>query len=190
MVLEVAKAFGEARLSCRRPIVFAAFGAEELGLIGSQYWAAVRFPGPARPVCMLNSDMVGHVATGSLLVLGVASDGPIGVFVRAAGARHGIGEPRCLTDAGGGSDHVPFQARSVPVAFFHTGLHADYHTPRDTAATLDYAGLRAVARIVLDTAFAIANGQNVASLPRADAPPTALDWQRDHGRVPFLRLPR
>jgi Zn-dependent M28 family amino/carboxypeptidase len=188
VVLEVAKALGAAQLSCRRPIAFAAFGAEELGLIGSRYWSTVRFPSPSRPVCMLNADMVGHLAAGSLRVLGVTPDGPIGGVVRAAGTRHGIGEPQCWPAAGGGSDHVPFQALGVPVAFFHTGVHDGYHTPRDSADTLDYAGLTAVARVLLDTAVAIANGRNVTSLPQASAPPATLDWQRDHGRAPFPRL--
>jgi hypothetical protein len=59
---------------------------------------------------------------------------------------------------GGASDHARFHAAGVPVLFFHSGLHADYHRPSDTADRIDVAGMERIARVGAEVAARIAEG--------------------------------
>jgi hypothetical protein len=167
-----------------RTVIFAAFGAEELGLVGARAWVAQRFSYQDRPLIMLNADMVGHVATGGLRVLGVSPTDNLARAIETIAARHGVASPVFSAAAGGGSDHVPFVALGTPVAFFHTGTHADYHKTTDTPATLDYAGLEGTARIAYELAWDIAQVKRLPALP-VPAAPTMDDWRLDHSRAPF-----
>jgi len=150
-LLAVARAFA-AEAPPRRTVLLAAFGAEELGLLGSAQ--LVKDP-PARcPVermqLMVNLDMVGRPRGGKVYVDG--ADTAKGLRdVLAALARRRPALPLRLAFGGGGgygpSDHTSFHARGVPVLFLFTGAHADYHRPTDTADKVDAEGIAAVARL-------------------------------------------
>jgi hypothetical protein len=79
---------------------------------------------------------------------------------------------------------VPFAAIAVPVVFFHTGLHARYHRPEDTADTLDYVGLEAAAKVAFELLWNAADVKQLPTLPRPPQPEPA-DWNADHGGRPF-----
>jgi hypothetical protein len=66
------------------------------------------------------------------------------------------------------SDHYEYAQKGIPVAFFFTGLHADYHRPSDEVSRIDFVKLQKVARTVLATAWALANQP---ARPRLDAAP-------------------
>lgn len=187
-VLEIAEALTAGGTFPRRPVIVAAFGGEELGLLGSREWVQRRFPAGSteRPILMLNADMIGHVATGHLRALGVASADPLAAALRAIAFRQEIGEISFSGNAGGGSDHVPFASLGVPVVFFHTGLTDVYHTPRDTPDTLDYVGLTEAAKVIYELAWNVANVKRLPTLTPPPAP-AAEHWQTDHGQRPFLK---
>jgi len=65
------------------------------------------------------------------------------------------------------SDHYEYAQKGIPVAFFFTGLHGDYHRPSDEVSRIDFSKLQRVARTVLATAWTLANAP---SRPRLDAP--------------------
>jgi hypothetical protein len=65
------------------------------------------------------------------------------------------------------SDHYEYAQKGIPVAFFFTGLHGDYHRPSDEVSRIDFSKLERVARTVLATAWTLAN---TPSRPRLDAP--------------------
>ncbi len=183
LLLEVAEALALAGPQ-QRTVIFAAFGAEELGLVGSRAWVQRRFTYENRPLIMLNADMVGHVATGRLQLLGVSPTDGLARAIEVIAARNGVSAPVFYPTAGGGSDHVPFVALGTPAAFFHTGLHADYHKTTDTPATLDYAGLTSAARITYELAWNLAQVRRLPELPPPPAP-AAADWRLDHSVAPF-----
>jgi hypothetical protein len=139
-----------------RSILFLAFSAEELGLIGSRYF--VNNP-PAgfdveRIYLMLNLDMIGRLRERvGLAVEGVESGADLldwlQPYFEASGLR--------ITHGGrvsGNSDHASFYRRNIPVLFFFTGLHREYHTPQDFAWMINQAG----AARVLDLAYEVAMG--------------------------------
>jgi hypothetical protein len=187
LVMELAEAMVATGSWPRRPVIFAAFGGEELGLLGSRQWVSERLGqgGGSEPLLMINADMVGHVDSGGLRAIGVGPGDPLAEPLRILSLRNDAGQVAFYPDASGGSDHVPFAALGIPVVFLHTGLHARYHRPTDTADTLDYAGLEAVTRVAFELAWNVAD---VKQLPALTAPvlPAPSDWQTDHGVRPFV----
>jgi len=131
-LLEIARVLAAAPEPLPKPVVFVAFGAEELGLLGSQYY--VEHPALALEDlwAMVNMDMIGRSAEGFLSVEGLGTSPHLRDLVGAA--HTAIGAPFALTlsdPVPGNSDQASFAAASVPVVSFFTGLHDDYHRPSD-----------------------------------------------------------
>lgn len=126
-VLEVARLLAE--VPTARTIHFVAFGAEELGLIGSGHYVATR---TLAVRAMVNLDMVGHGP--QLLVANSAGRGELLDAAERVAARLGIKVERMRF---GSSDHESFERAGIPVVFIHTGDDNVYHTPLDVAARLD-----------------------------------------------------
>lgn len=130
-----------------RSILFVAFTGEELGLLGSAKFVASPPVPTEKMAAMLNLDMVGRVRDGNLQVGGsgtapsfekLLSDSAAGT-----GLKLGLGSKGGL----GPSDHTSFATKRVPVLFFFSGLHADYHRPTDTADKINYDGMEQVATL-------------------------------------------
>lgn len=163
MVLAVARAFAEARYRPARTIVFAHFAGEELGLHGSKALAATPPKGApfddGKVVAMVNLDMVGRLGEKGLAIGGVSSSDawmplldevgthelPI-VYERAINAR---------------SDHANYYRNEVPVLFFFTGLHDDYHKVGDHFEAINREGMVAIGQLVADLTRALADGADV-----------------------------
>ena len=133
-------------------LVFAAFSAEEMGLVGSSRFAdgpsdsLSRVPEPASIEAMLNLDMVGRVRQERVQVMGVGTAPELPAIVSATNdavpaARFDL---KTSEDGYGPSDHQSFYKRSVPVLMLFTGSHTDYHKPTDTWDKVNAAGLARV----------------------------------------------
>jgi hypothetical protein len=189
-LLAIARAFA-ADGAARRTVLFAAFGAEELGLLGSAQ--LVKSP-PARcPVermqLMVNLDMVGRPRAGKVYVDGVDTAKGLREEVRTLAER---APPLPLTLAFGGdgygpSDQTSFYARDVPVLFLFTGAHADYHRPSDTADKIDAGGIAAVAQLAYRAARDAAERDGRLEVVRASAPPPSEGrGERERGYGSYL----
>jgi hypothetical protein len=141
-----------------RTLVFVFFAGEELGLLGAAHYVRQPSAGPMHQIAaMLNFDMVGRLDGRRLLVGGVDTGAGFRALVEAAGAQAGLD----LDLRGGGwgaSDHARFYGADVPVLFFHSGAHGDYHQPSDTADKLDLAGMARIAGLGAALAARIAEG--------------------------------
>ncbi|TMQ06390.1 MAG: M20/M25/M40 family metallo-hydrolase [Deltaproteobacteria bacterium] len=131
----------------RRTIAFVAFGGEELGLVGSEYFAAhppAQLP-LDRIVYDVNLDMVGsYTSAGAVYAMGTFRGLPATPIVAALAAAH----PALHVGIGGrgvGSDHAPFCRAGVPYVFFWTPDRRCYHERCDTIDQLDVAHLGAIA---------------------------------------------
>ena len=154
-LLEVTSALAKRKSELRRDVYVVAFSGEEEGDLGSAHF--VRNPPTKEPiVAMLNMDMVGRMRNNSLHVNGGDS----------AKEWRGLVEPLCekarvaCTIGGSGygpSDHMAFYIAGIPVLFFFTGNHLDYHTATDDADKINAAGGARVALLVGDVALATAN---------------------------------
>ncbi|UCF20521.1 MAG: M28 family peptidase [Gemmatimonadota bacterium] len=166
----------------RRSIMFQAYGAEEVGLVGSIYYCEQPTVPMLDVVAMLNLDMLGRLRNDVLIVIGTSSsDDWADVFAEvSAPGMHLVFDDSSLR----GSDHYCFYLQNRPVVFFHTGLHAEYHTPFDDVELINLAGLVRVADVVLDVLQEVASrpeplvGHQVPSLtlgqPDAGVAPHAL----------------
>ena len=150
IVLGLARALAAAG-GAPRTLIFALFSGEELGLLGSRHYTAHPTVPMRRTAAMLNFDMVGRLGGGRLRLGGVAS----GAGLRAVvdDGRQGAAGPRLDVEVEnnphGPSDHASFYAAGVPVLFFHTGPHADYHEPSDTAEKIDADGMARISALAL-----------------------------------------
>lgn len=127
----------------KRSLIFVAFGAEEMGLVGSK--ALVNDPPVAteKMVAMFNFDMVGRLdtTTNALSISGTKTSveteeilNDLNPGFELAFSGEGIGP----------SDHASFYLQNIPVFFFSTGAHPDYHTPKDDAELINYEGEKKV----------------------------------------------
>jgi hypothetical protein len=147
VVLGMARALAAAG-GTARTLVVVFFSGEEIGLLGSAHYVKH----PPLPIeltaAMLNFDMVGRMRNDRLNVGGVESGGGLRALVERA--KRGDRLDLVLGDSPyGPSDHSSFYAAGVPVLFFHTGGHDDYHAPGDTADKINAAGMAEVARLGL-----------------------------------------
>lgn len=119
------------RKQLKRSVLFLAFSGEELGLLGSRHYTI----NPLRPIestiAMINLDMIGRPKDRKIYVGGVGTAKEFRSLVEEANK---VVEMKLEFSNTGydASDHTSFALSQVPVLFFFSGLHSDYHRPTDT----------------------------------------------------------
>jgi len=149
VVLELAKYFKKVRSP--RSIIFAFFGAEEQGLVGSKQFLEwmkqadnqrKNLPDSLKGiVAMVNLDMVGRMRDNAMSVSGTGTSSGFKAMAEAAAEQTKL-NISCTPDGYGPSDHASFVAQDIPVLFLTTGGHMEYHTPDDVPSTLNYDGMQ------------------------------------------------
>jgi hypothetical protein len=173
-MLAMAKAFA-AQGPPARTLLFVAFTGEEMGLLGSAQF--VKAPPAACPLertqLMVNLDMVGRPQQGKVYVEGVDTAQGLRAEVTALEKQAPALPlaPAFIGDGYGPSDQTSFYAKRVPVLFFFTGAHADYHRPSDTADKIDPDGLAAVARLAMRAVESAAEAPSRLRVVEASPPP-------------------
>lgn len=150
-LLELARYFGQRKSHSFRGILFLAFAGEELGLLGSMHYLNHPYLPIENAVAMLNMDMIGRVREGKIYIAGADSSPRFRPVLEKALSFHSYLRPDFSDAVGyGASDHASFAARGVPVLFFFSGLHSDYHAPSDTWDKIETAGAAEVLELILD----------------------------------------
>ena len=181
-VLELARLLAPQRGQLRRGILFMSFAGEELGLLGSAAWVN----NPTRPldkaVAMLNMDMIGRIKNEKVYIGGVGTGSTLKAVVEEAQANSGF---KIEYSPGGysSSDHTSFVARKIPVLFFFSGLHSDYHKPSDTWEKIDPVAATRLLGVVGTTAELLADGDTRPSfvVVEEDKHPGALGGGGGYG---------
>jgi len=148
-VIELARYFAEAYRGRKpkRGLVFMAYAGEELGLLGSGYYANHPLLPLEDAVAMLNMDMIGRVREEKLYIGGAATGTTFRADLDDLVAKTDFRVD--YSESGyGSSDHTSFTARQVPVLFFFSGLHGDYHRPSDTWDKIDAPAAVGVLKLV------------------------------------------
>jgi aminopeptidase YwaD len=129
-VMELAGYFGENRENLKRSYIFMLFNGEEAGLLGSAFFVKSELFKKYNIVAMINMDMVGRLADNKLTIGGV---GTSPIWKGMLDSLNNIYKFTAVynQDGYGPSDHSSFYSKDVPVLFFFTGLHKDYHRPTD-----------------------------------------------------------
>jgi hypothetical protein len=153
-VLYLAKYFS-GKKNLEHGIIFAAFGAEERGIVGSKHFVenleGLELQGgkgisQKDIVAMVNFDMIGRLRGKAITLGGTGTAKEMDAII--AGASHEFGNALKVTrseQGHGPSDHSAFYAKNIPVFYLTTGGTEEYHTPDDDAHLLNYGGLDSVA---------------------------------------------
>ena len=161
-VLELARLLAPERGKLKRSVLFMDFAGEELGLLGSAEWVKQ----PTRPldkaVAMINMDMIGRIKDDKVYIGGVGTGSTFKSVLDQAEKE----APFKFEASPGGyssSDHTSFVAKKIPVLFFFSGLHSDYHKPSDTWDKINGPSAARLLDMIENVAVQLAN---------TDQPPT------------------
>lgn len=161
-LLELARRYGGMKNREGRRIVLIAFSGEERGLLGSvHYCKAPLFPHEST-VAMLNMDMIGRskevagdwlelTKKDRLLVYGTGSADTFDGLLTEKNKKYDFKLTK-LAAGTGPSDHDSFYRKKIPVLFFYTGTHDNYHQPTDTPDRINVPAMRKVVDLVQDLA--------------------------------------
>jgi len=130
--------------------LFIAFSGEELGLFGSKYFVEHPTVDLRTVNYMINMDMVGRMNdTTKMVTVGGYGTSPTWASVVKTNAKTGFGI-KIDSSGTGPSDHTSFYRKDIPVLFFFTGIHSDYHKPTDDAPRINYIGEWQIIRFITE----------------------------------------
>ena len=167
MVLELASFLAARREQLRRDVLFVLFTGEELGLLGSKHYVEKPIVPLAQTVAMLNFDMVGRLERGTLQIGGTGTSPAFPPLLDAANEKLRI-KTRYNPGGQAPSDNAPFYEKDIPVLFFFTGLHKDYHRPKDDWVLVDRRGLAKIAELAAAVCLELASREERPGFSRAD----------------------
>jgi len=178
-MMEIAEKVAKKRDSLQSHFIFVAFDAEEMGLLGSRHFMSHPPVSPDSIEAMINLDMIGRLRDEkSLQVGGIGTAAESERIIRQLNDTSGF--KLGLTREGyGPSDHSSFYSKNIPVFFFSTGPHLDYHTPADDPEKLNYRGLRKVSGLVCRLSLRLASLDS--GLTFREAGPRMEQQQARHG---------
>jgi aminopeptidase YwaD len=139
-LIELSKLLKVSRLK-NNNYLFIAFSGEELGLFGSKYYTDHPTIDLAKVNYMVNMDMVGRLndSNKTVTVGGYGTSPEWGSLFKTVSADQNFIN-RYDSSGTGPSDHTSFYLKGIPVLFFFTGVHSDYHRPGDDAEKINYTG--------------------------------------------------
>lgn len=188
-LMEIAQAIS--MLKPKRTIVFIAFSAEEMGLIGSRYYCEHPLfpkssPDIRKHIFMLNMDMVGYLGKGRFYAFWGEGNSSFDLdnYIKELNGKYSFA--RSITSRGsGGSDHASFYNKKIPIAFLHTGLHDYYHTPEDTADKINYNGIEKIAKYAFELIWKVSESSSAPQFNLAEF--REMPYTHDHGHpeMPF-----
>lgn len=177
-ILEIAQAFQSLEKKPLRSLLFLWVTGEEIGLFGSQSYVNNPLFPLANTVADLNMDMIGRVKGIADTTDETPMSGKSGVFVITDNqskeliaiadavdkkspvdidySLSGRNSPLQLFTR---SDHYSFAKKDIPILFFSTGLHSDYHKSGDVADKLDYEKMELITKMVYEIGYAISNSK-------------------------------
>ena len=155
-LIELAHYF-KAQPRLKRGILFLAFSGEELGLLGSNHYVGTPVLPLDKAVAMINMDMIGRINEGRVFVGGAGTGTTLTALIEEA--RKTTDLKLDLSEQGGygSSDHMSFNIKQVPVLFFFSGLHPDYHKPSDTWDKINHVQAAQLLSVVGDISLKLIN---------------------------------
>jgi len=170
-VIELARWFAK-QPKQKRGILFMTFAGEEEGLLGSAYYVEHPELPLDRAVAMINMDMIGRVREGKIYIGGVGTGSTLRALLDQVTPKYPPLHIDYSDNSGyGSSDHTSFTIGKVPVLFFFSGLHGDYHKPSDTWDKIDAPDAATVLQLIAEVTEDLRESQDRPQFVRV-APPT------------------
>ena len=143
-ILQIARAFVASGQQPERNVIFALWDGEEKGLLGSEFFMQ-QWPEPEKIKGYLNFDMIGRNNDENrpehVVYFYTASHPDFGNWLKNDIASRQLNlqpDYRAWDNPVGGSDNASFAKRGVPIIWYHTDAHPDYHQPSDHARAINY----------------------------------------------------
>lgn len=152
-----------------RSLLFLAFSAEEMGLLGAEHWVKNASVDAAKIEAMINLDMIGRLKDDKLEVSGMGTAEELSALVKPIFDASAL-DVKVSQSGMGPSDHAAFHRAGVPVLHFFTGVHADYHNPSDLPHKINYEGGVRVVDVIEDTVVTIATRQGDLTAKQTSGP--------------------
>lgn len=188
-LINLAECFSKLKDKNKRTVVFMAFSAEEMGLLGSKFYCdeplfPLEKPDIKSHIFMLNMDMIGYLGQGKHSVSFRNNNSSVEVdkIIGQLSEKYSFA-PNITSRRSGGSDHACFYNKKIPIAFLHTGLHAHYHKPSDTADKINYEGLTSVVKYAFELSWGVTNNEKTPVFNCSNFEP--MDLKHDHGYLEF-----
>lgn len=163
-VLQIAEAFTAAGRQPERTVIFAFWDGEEKGLLGSEYFT-LAFKDMDKVKAYINFDMIGRNADesnpGYLMYFYTASCPAFGEWMKDSIEKYGLDlapDYRPWDRPVSGSDNASFARRDVPVIWYHTAGHPDYHMPGDHAERINWNKVVDITKAAFISAWRLADG--------------------------------
>lgn len=182
-LVATAKALTQSKAAPDRTLVFIAFSAEELGLLGSIHFVKNPSSSLSLPKIkfMLNLDMVGR-SNGKLTAFSFDMTTAGNRIIRELVSKTSLKTEYVVQTTGGRSDHQPFREAGIPVAMFFTNYHDEYHQPTDTTDKIDKENLGVIAGLATDFTW------NLAKEAEIVAPSFALGLTEPNSRAQGIAI--
>ena len=161
-VLQLARAIKKSKVQPERTIIFALWDGEEKGFLGSRFFVK-RTPFLSEISAYMNFDMVGRAPVENVCNLSYiysSANTAFGEWLQADVENYKldlIPDYKASKNLLGGSDNSPFARKGVPIVWYHTEGHPDYHRPSDTADKVNYAKLLEITRAAYLCLWRLAN---------------------------------
>ena len=155
-IIELAGKFANAQNKLKKNLIFIAFGAEEMGLLGSKYFVNNPLIDIDKICAMVNIDMIGRLKdSNSLMIGGTGTSFEADSIIKSVAKNYDF-DLSFSPEGYGASDHSSFYAANIPVTFISTGAHLDYHTPADKVDKINFEGAKKVCDFTFDLISAFA----------------------------------
>ena len=155
-ILEIVEKLASQISSLKQNILFIAFGAEEMGTVGSRYFANNPLVELEKIKYMINVDMIGRLEKENITVGGTGTAKGLEEIINNVAKDFDL-NIKMSPEGYGPSDHANFYAKDIPVMFFFTGAHEDYHTPADDIEFINFGGTKLIADFVFDLIWELTN---------------------------------
>jgi len=141
-VIELARYFAKNGVKEQHNFLFLCFSGEELGLYGSKKYTETPTIDLSKVSFMVNMDMIGRLNEEKKVVVGGVGTAPD--FVPTIKNLKGDLSVKLDSAGVGPSDHTSFYLKNIPVLFFFTGQHSDYHKPTDDVEKVNFPGVKLI----------------------------------------------
>ena len=148
-LLELAEKLAANPYPLKRDVLFIAFDAEEKGLLGSKHFVDNSVINLENVAAMLNMDMIGRLKDSSLTVGGTGTSPLFEPLLDSLENIHKL-KISYSKEGFGPSDHSSFYIKDIPVLFFFTGTHEDYHKPSDDWEKINATGEQKILELIYD----------------------------------------
>ncbi len=170
-IMEVAEAFTVNEYKPKRSLLFIAFGAEELGLIGSKYYTNNPLLPLENTYTMINIDMIGRNALDTVQAIGsnfhsnrlheLSEEAANRTDIYFDYSENSVEHPERTYFR---SDQINFAKKDIPVVYYTSGDHKDYHRPSDTFEKINFEKIQKVSRLVYFLAWELSNNTEPLNL--------------------------